>query len=142
MNTTEKRIGPHPEQASCMLAALVLLGACAPLEEKGGLPDIPVNITFDESHCPQKVDPENPTVNKASNQRLVWQAVDGAGNPIGEKFTIYFDPFRGKTLESGREGYERSPHFDRDTPVNVEYKYTIVGERCLAKPLDPRFFLD
>ena len=142
MNTIHMRTGSHLGQAAGLFAALMLLGACAPLEKKGNQPDIPVNITFDGSHCPKKVDPENPTVNKADNQRLVWQAVDGAGIPIGEKFTIYFDPFRGKTLESGREGYEKSPHFDRDTPVNVEYKYTIVGERCPAEPLDPRFFLN
>ena len=142
MNTIPKRIGSHPGQAACLLAALVLLGACAPLEEKGGLPDIPVNITFNESHCPEKVDPENPTVNKASNQRLVWQAVDGVGKPIAEGFAIYFDPFKGRPLTANNKGYLRSPRFDSDTPAKVQYKYTVRGERCPDKPLDPRFFLD
>jgi len=142
MNTIHMRKESHLGQAASLFAALMLLGACAPLEEKGNRPDIPVKITFNELHCPKKVDPENPTVNKADNQRLVWQAVNGAGAPIDEKFTIYFDPFRGKTLESDKKGSETSPHFDSDTPVNVEYKYTIVGERCPDEPLDPRFFLD
>lgn len=142
MNTIQQRITSPLGQASSLLAALVLLGACAPLEKEAALPDIPVRITFDQSHCPIGVDPDNPSVNKAKNQRLVWQAVDGVGNPIGEQFTIYFDPFRGKTLQSDKKGYEKSPPFDRDTPVNVQYKYTVVGERCPDKPFDPRFFLN
>jgi hypothetical protein len=106
------------------------------------MPDIPVKITFDESHCPVGVDPDNPSVDKASNQRLVWQAVDAVGNPVGEVFTIWFDPFQGRPLTASSKGYQQSPPFDRYTPVNVQYKYTVVGERCPEKPLDPRFLLN
>lgn len=142
MNSSHKRPGPSGGQAAGLVAAVTLLGACAPMPEPSRPPDIPVYITFDESHCPVGVDPDNPSVDKATNQRLVWQAVDSVGKPIAETFTLYFDPFRGKTLESSARGYEKSPPFAGDTPVNVEYKYTIVGKRCPDKPLDPRFFLN
>jgi hypothetical protein len=142
MNTIHKRILSNLGQAASLLAALILVGACAPLEKKGTRPDIPVNITFDQSHCPIGVDPDNPSVDKASNQRLAWQSVDGVGNPIDEGFDIYFDPFKGRPLSADSKGHKQSPPFDPFTPAKVQYKYTVVGERCPQKPLDPRFFLD
>jgi len=142
MNTIQKRFGSPYLQPAGLVAAVALLGACAPIPSPPGLPDIPVKITFDKSHCPTGVDPDNPSVDKASNQRLAWQGVDGVGNPIDEGFAIYFDPFKGRPLTANKKGYLRSPRFDPDTPAQVQYKYTVRGERCPGKPLDPRFFLD
>ena len=142
MNTIRKQFGSPCGQAAAMVAVVSMLGACAMIDPGSTKPDIPVKITFDESHCPIGVDPDNPTVDKASNQRLAWQAVDGVGNPIDEGFTIWFDPFKGRPLTAGSKGYQKSPPFDRNTPVNVQYKYTVVGERCPEKPFDPRFFLN
>ena len=118
---------------------VLLVGACAS-QTKNMLPDVPVNIGFDDSNCPTAVDPNTPvTVDKETNQRIVWQAVDKQGNPIDERYEIYFDPFKGRPLHANSKGHLRSPRFDSRTPVGVEYKYTIVGDRCLDKPLDPRF---
>ena len=135
MNTIHQHFRPGYGLPAALMLGVMLLSACTTDDPKSSKPDIPVNITFDETHCPTAVDPNNPTVDKASNQRLAWQAVDAAGKIINEGFTIYFDPFKGGPLKANNKGFRRSPNFDPYTPVNVEYKYTVVGERCPDKPL-------
>jgi len=142
MSKIHQRFVSPVGRAICLIALATLLGACAARVGKSSLPDIPVKITFDKAHCPIGVDPDNPSVDKSTNQRLAWQAVDGVGNPIHERFKIYFDPFKGRPLHASTKGYQRSPRFDGNTPAKVQYKYTVVGDRCLDKPHDPRFFLD
>ena len=142
MNTIHQHFRSGHGLPAALMLGVMLLSACATDDPKSSRTDIPVNITFDETHCPTAVDPNNPNVDKASNQRLAWQAVDAAGESINEGFTIYFDPFKGGPLKANSKGFRKSPKFDPDTPVNVEYKYTVVGERCPEKPLDPRFLLN
>ncbi len=120
--------------------AVISLGACASQpgeEEMDPLVDIPVYITFDGDSCPVKVVPE--TFDITSAKRIVWQSVNASGEHIDMVYSIYFDPFKGRPLKSNPHGRKKSPPFDKKTPENVYYKYSIVGERCEDKPLDPRF---
>ena len=123
-------------------SGMVLLVACAHKPPTGALPDIPVNIIFDAENCPEGVNPAKAIdVSKAAGQRIVWQAVDGGGEPVDKRYQIYFDPFKGRPLKSNSHGYLRSPKVESGTPVNVEYKYSIEGQECKRDALDPRFRL-
>lgn len=142
MNKTSNCMGLPFVQAAVILGAALLLVACPDKGARITLPDVPVNIVFDENGCPTTIDPNTiPTVNKASNQRIAWQAVSEDGKPLGTNYSIYFDPFKGRPIHTN-DGSERSPRFDADIPVGVQYKYTIVADDCKNKPLDPRFFVN
>ena len=102
--------------------------------------DAYVSIEFDSAGCPQLVNPPDFFVHKA--KRVIWQSVDAAGNKFPQTYEIYFDPFKGSPLRSGPSGEVKSSRFDPNAPATargIEYKYSIVGEKCKNKPLDPRF---
>lgn len=118
------------------------LAACVQQDTKVTANDIPVNILFDESHCPKSVDPSTGVnISKSADQRIVWQSVDASGKHIKEDYKIYFDPFKNGHLRSNSQGTRKSPKIADDAPTGVEYKYTIEGQKCKSEPLDPRFFL-
>ena len=95
-------------------------------------PPVDIQVFFDGSSCPTGVSNPSPGVNRG---RLIkWQAVDAAGNPARIGFQIYFDPIQGGPL--------RAPQGSIQRPVNnsvpaATYKYTIVGDACPQRPLDP-----
>jgi len=96
-------------------------------------------ITFDALGCPTAVVPPTIDVSKLAGDKVNWQAVDALGANIDDAdFVIYFDPFKGKSLDSKGKGSVTSPKIDSDTPTGVEFKYTIVGIGCPSSPLDPR----
>ena len=100
--------------------------------------DVDVTIKFD-GKCPTSVDCEYFDVSKT--RFINWKSSDGNGD--SPEFKIYFDPFKGRPIASSH-GKKKSPPFDPDTPVNVDYKYTIVGTApdCANVALvDPRFRL-
>jgi hypothetical protein len=45
-------------------------------------------------------------------------------------------------MKSNGQDRKRSPKIFADSPVGVEYKYSIVGDDCTGPALDPRFLLD
>jgi hypothetical protein len=119
--------------------AALLVTACSPAPRVAKLPDIPVNIVFD-GNCPVAVQPPTPVdVSKAADQRIKWQSVNGAGEPIDREYEIFFDPFKGSPLKSNAKGFRRSPKISGETPVNVEYKYSVRGKGCDKDAYDPRF---
>ena len=137
-----QRALPRYLVAAC--GALVLLGGCAPLTKKGPPPEeVPVDIPFDSAGCPQTPD----AIDTDKGKLIVWQSVDAVtGDKIGERYEIFFDPFVGRPQRSDRNGKLKSLPFERNVPPTVgpgkvEYKYTIVGDRCKDKPLDPRLWL-
>jgi hypothetical protein len=67
---------------------------------------------------------------------ITWQAVDEMGNDSTEKFEIFFDPIQGQPLIAPRGNLKRP--VDNGAPIGL-YKYTVVGSRCAASPLDPNF---
>ncbi|MFK8048465.1 MAG: hypothetical protein AB8B81_08530 [Halioglobus sp.] len=119
-----------------------LFAACGSHHVVDNSRDITVKIVFDDAHCPVGVIPEKSIdVSKQADQRILWQAVDKKGNPVDERYEIFFDPFKGNPIRSRSHGSERSPRISADSPVDVEYKYSIRGEKCDGPALDPRFRL-
>ena len=101
-----------------------------------------VMITFNAQGCPLEANPTTFDITKS--KKIAWQAIDASGNPVAQSYTIYFDPFAGRPLNSKSDGQLQSPPFDQSapaTPAGIEYKYTIVGVNCPNAPLDPRFLL-
>lgn len=91
-----------------------------------------LRISFDASGCPLSV--SEPRLQARRGRRIVWQAVNAAGEPTRERFEIFFDPLRGSQLRA-RAGRVGRP-IDRTAPI-AEYKYTVLGDRCSDRPLDP-----
>lgn len=101
-----------------------------------------VKITFDAQGCPLAANPDTFDITKS--KKIAWQAIDASGNPVAQSYTIYFDPFAGRPLNSKTDGQLKSPPFDKSAPATaagIEYKYSIVGVNCPNAPLDPRFLL-
>ena len=135
------------EKGNGMLVLLAIAGlsaGCASTQQKGMAMNTmavtkDVEITFDTSGCPVSVSPNTPIeITRANGDMVKWQAVDGSGGTLNIDFDIYFDPFKGKSLNSNAQGWVQSTPVDPNTPVNVEFKYTIVGSACPTSPLDPR----
>jgi hypothetical protein len=145
--------------AIALFGAVVLVGAYAPgsiAQEPSAQEPIPqvdpeqcktagndvcVNIRF-VGDCPDSVDHNDFVIN--GSKFVVWQSVElsAAQEPTSSDYTIYFDPFKGgKPLGSkGNKGRVKSQKVESPlTEVGIEYKYTIVGDNCPDKPLDPRF---
>lgn len=124
-----------------MIGVIALFTACGSQPTSDNRPgDIPVNIVFDDSHCPIAVDPSKPfDVSKSKGQHIAWQAVNKAGKPVDERYEIFFDPFKGNPIKARSHGSVRSPKISGSSPINVEYKYSIRGEKCERGALDPRF---
>ncbi len=80
-------------------------------------------------------------ISKADDQRILWQSINSAGEPVKADYWLFFDPFKNGHLKSNGRGFRKSPKISSDAPTGVEYKYTIEGQDCKAKPFDPRFFL-
>ncbi len=128
--------GPGPAMAS--LAALMLLASGPATSAEYSLV-----IHFD-GECPTMVEDAGNSCgddvedNKACAKRkdkLVWTS-----KPEGKDFTLYFDPLKGGPKHKSQGGtYDR--HIDEKIPVNVEYKYTVVGKECPEKPHDPRIVI-
>ena len=128
--------------AALLAVACAGLVACVGQQTTSTVKDIPVKIVFDENKCPVRVDPNTGVnISKAADQRILWQSVNEAGNPIPEDYWIFFDPFKNGHLKSNGQGFKKSPKISSDAPTGVEYKYTIEGQDCKTAPLDPRFFL-
>lgn len=101
-----------------------------------------VKITFDAKGCPISVDPDTFDVSKS--KKIAWQGYDASGKAVSVDYTIYFDPFVGSPHKSKNDGQLKSPPFYQTAPATaagIEYKYSIVGEKCKDKPLDPHFRL-
>ena len=124
-----------------LLAALATLAACGSNPPRPSMADVEVKIVFDAAKCPVAVDPPTAIdVSKSADQRIAWQAVQQAGGgDLDTRYEIFFDPFKGRPLKSNKKGYKRSPKIDGSTPTNVEYKYSIRGEKCSGEAYDPRF---
>jgi hypothetical protein len=90
-----------------------------------------IGITFDAAGCPI---PPVADATATRGQTIVWQAYDQQGAKSREAFKLYFDPIQGATMR-GNQGRVSRP-IDDDAP-KVDYKYTVVGERCEGSPLDP-----
>lgn len=102
--------------------------------------DIPVTIIF-EGPCPKTVSDNEPVLEKARRDRIVWTAQLADGTPMTEGYSIYFDPFVGRPFKDsdGNGVLESPPLNDGDnkaTPPGV-YKYTVLGKNCPDYPLDP-----
>jgi hypothetical protein len=107
-------------------------------------PNKPVQIIFTGEPgemCPVRVLPEASLEVSKEKNKVVWRAVNEQYEEISVQYEIYFDPFTGRPLRSFNDGSLTSPPFDKKTPVTtkgIEYKYTILGDDCPDKPLDPR----
>ena len=108
---------------------------------------IDVKVFFDSAGCPEYVDkPFFDLDPKVNGLKVKWTAVypePPSDQPEGAQakmeYKIYFDPFQGgKPLESS-SGIILSQPIERGIPTNVTYKYTIMGDQCTHKPLDPYF---
>ncbi len=117
-----------------LVAALGLGGATTRAD------DIHVTILFDGS-CPERVSNDEPVLERARRDRIVWTAKLADGTPMTEGFSIYFDPFVGRPFkDSDGNGVLESPPLQNDdnraTPPGI-YKYTVLGKNCTDAPLDP-----
>ena len=72
----------------------------------------------------------------------VSATLGNSGDKKDETYEIFIDPFKGSPMKSNSHGRKRSPKISADSPVGVEYKYSIVGDDCTVPALDPRFLLD
>ena len=100
---------------------------------------VDVKIYFDGS-CPKSVDRMEVDVKSNPPQKVRWTAynADGSAPAPTVSFSIYFDPFVGATnADPNVDGVVTSKPVSAGVPINVVYKYTIVGSGC-ATPLDPR----
>jgi hypothetical protein len=114
-------------------AAKLLALLAATLFSMGSMAQNSVGITFDANGCPQ---PGVADVGGGQGQMITWQAVDQEGNDSTESFELFFDPIQGGPLRAP-QGTLRRP-VDSRAPAGL-YKYTVVGSRCPASPLDPNF---
>lgn len=99
-------------------------------------------IEFDATGCPVIVNPPDFYISKS--KRVLWQAVDQNGNITPAVYEIFFEPFKGMKLraESTDNGLITSRPIDwAAANAGIEFKYTVVGDNCKDKPLDPRFRL-
>ncbi len=104
-----------------------------------GAADKPVPVTFNDAGCPIDVSPETIDVRKASNDRVVWNAVKSSGGDYKGGFMIVFDPFNGGSrLSTNNKARIKSPPVDNKIPpdANIKYKYSIMGRNC-GDILDP-----
>jgi hypothetical protein len=100
-----------------------------------------VNIYFDGT-CPKSAVPALVELNKAAGDQIEWSAYDRtSGAQIEVAYEIFFDPFKGKSMESDRKGVATSPRVAADVPMNVEFKYTIYSTSCPQAPLDPSIMI-
>ncbi len=128
--TPEKPLMTHAKLLAVLLATTPLTGQAD---------DIGVTITFVEN-CPQSVSSDDVTVSKGRGDRILWSAIQD-GQPYSGGYKIYFDPFKsGPPLKSGGGRHKDqilSQKLHDHVPL-ASYKYTIVGDECASKPLDPR----
>jgi hypothetical protein len=105
--------------------------------------DAKIFIEFDAIGCPLIVNPPDLYINKG--KKVQWQAVGADGANIPEVYEIFFEPFKGMKLKSGGihgPGKIISNEIAGSAAQKgIEFKYTVVGDRCPGKPLDPRFRL-
>jgi hypothetical protein len=107
-----------------MLIVVATITACA---QSPALAPANVTVTF-SGDCPQSVSPNPVDVSHA--QKIHWQST-----PANKDFSIHYDPFHGRPINSNNNGLAKSPPIDSNAPL-VEYKYTITAVNC-GSPLDP-----
>lgn len=119
-----------------MLSVLVATGAAMSSIQLQAANEIPVQVFF-SGNCPTGVDPENIEMSKAGQDKVRWTAYDATSRqPLTTvSYQIFFDPFKGKSMDSGNNGEILSQPVAGDVPVNVNFKYTVFTEGCT--PVDP-----
>ena len=113
-------------------ALLATTAAAGFLLASSALGQTEIPVTFQADGCP--VAGSVPDITTSRGRTLIWQAKDQAGQNTDVTFKIYFDPIQGATLRA-QNGRVSRP-IDGNAPL-VDYKYTIVSERCEAQPEDP-----
>lgn len=137
-------------RAALLLPALLLLGAGILVgNQVRSQSGYDIGIVFDGDGCPVDVvpnedvscpgNPDKSAVCTARGRQIVWQSVDEAGEPASRDYEIFFDPFVGPSIDSNPMGEARATV--RQGVPTVEYKYTVVGDACTDKPLDPRIII-
>lgn len=135
--------------ASCALLAASIVG-CSNLQAEDTMIDprgdgsaVQVKVFF-EGECPRYVDDALVAMDQGSGKQLQWVAynLDGKAKTDAQ-FSVYFDPFTGKTDEGNKSGVVTSKPLGEDIPRNVLFKYTILGTAknlpADCAPLDPFF---
>jgi hypothetical protein len=98
---------------------------------------IEIPIRFDAAGCP--IAGSVSSVGARRGNTITWQAYDQQGAKTTEAFRLYFDPLQGPTLRAPQGQVSRAID---DAAPRVDYKYTIVGESCEDRPLDPNIRVD
>lgn len=101
-----------------------------------------VSIEFDEDGCPLTVNPPDFYVRK--QKKIIWQSVDENGASTSVQYKIFFAPFNNLALPSNLNGRVTTGVIADEVAKSMakaEFKYTVVGDNCTDKPLDPRFRL-
>jgi len=106
--------------------------------------EVEIKVYF-EGKCPRYVDNALAAMDEGSAKRLMWVAYDSATGQqkTDAQYSVYFDPFKGKTDDSNKQGVVKSKKLEDNIPANVLFKYTIVGTAddlpANCEPLDPFF---
>lgn len=115
--------------------------------------DVHIRVYF-KDNCPVAVSDSVAEADAKSGRKLKWQAYDIAYINTPEdavppppklttvNYSVYFDPFKGKTDDSKQDGSVTSAPLDNDLPGNVVFKYTIIALNEQDKPLDSCVPLD
>jgi hypothetical protein len=137
-------------RASLLLAILLAVAGIVVSNQVRSQTDYDVAIVFDADACPVEVrpnadvscpgNPDKSAICADRGRQIVWQSVDAAYEPMSRGYEIFFDPFVGPSLDAGPTGQARATI--RPGVPAVEYKYTVVGDDCPDKPLDPRIIID
>ena len=71
--------------------------------------EVEIKVYF-EGKCPRYVDNALAAMDKGSAKRLMWVAYDAANGQkkTDAEYSVYFDPFKGKTDESNKQGVVKS----------------------------------
>jgi len=153
MEYQKKKSGAQRRARVCSGVVLgFALLICAGLQavEEEAAPIQPTNVVevkvFFEGDCPRYVDNALVAMNNGSAKKLQWVAydIDDPNNiKTDAEYTVYFDPFKGKTDDSNNNGVVTSKPLDNKIPGNVLFKYTILGTAAALPadcgPLDPFF---
>ncbi|MEJ2603860.1 MAG: hypothetical protein P8172_11290 [Gammaproteobacteria bacterium] len=138
-------------RASLLLAILLAVAGIVVSNQVRSQTDYDVAIVFDADACPVEVrpnadvscprNPDKSAICADRGRQIVWQSVNAADEPMSLGYEIFFDPFVGRPLDAGPTSGLVRATIRRDVPA-VEYKYTVVGDNCPDKPLDPRIIID
>jgi uncharacterized protein YcfL len=100
---------------------------------------VDVKVMFDSAACPIGVSAEEVTISKSAAEKVNWASYNEDGTqPLPISYQIFFDPFKGKSMVSDRNGQIESQPVDREVPEDVVFKYTVYNPACPNGPLDPQ----